>query len=189
MTKSQAYVSGAIALILVAVFSFFVGSAFHSAGNQASALPGGVVPGQLFTANTSNNSVSPVSGLPNIFTNGSVSAGGVTQYNQTQALWTASSSPASVVTLGPFGSTTSTATSSFSIVANATTSVYVSNLRVGDPCEGGASTSTVVVDGCSITAVGNGSATGTLSYGNLTGAALAVPTSTVFRVKISDLPY
>lgn len=148
---------------------------------------GGVVPGQLFTANSSQNSVTPI--LPNLYLTGAVSVGGTNLYNQIGAVYTTSSSLPATVALGTFGGTTSTASSSFSLTASTSSNLYVASLQVGDPCAGSANTSSIYVDGCVVTAVGGGSATGTIVFSNLTTGAFTVPTSTVFRLVFTHLPY
>jgi hypothetical protein len=150
---------------------------------------GGQTPSQIFTANISTNSISPINALQNIYTTGAIGVGGTGQYNQVSAIYSASSSLTATTTLGAIGLASSTATSTFSLPANATSGFAVTGLQVGDPCFGGTNNTSTAVDNCIITAVGGGSATGTFAYSNLTGGTVTTLTSTVFRFILAHLPY
>jgi hypothetical protein len=179
-------VSVIVSVVVVAgAFIFFRPSVSTPFGD----FPGGVSPTQVWTANANTNSVTPVNGLPNLLLNGGLSVGGQFTQQQITAIYTASSSISATTTLGAIGLVSSTATSSFSIPANATSGFSVANLQVGDPCTGGTNNTSTFVDGCVISAVGGGNATGTFAYSNITNATLTTVTSTVFRFVATHLPY
>jgi hypothetical protein len=166
-------------ILAVAVLAFVGGFALHS-NSLGGAFAGGITPNQLFTGNATTNSVTPVTS--NLYLNGALSVGGQGQYNQLAAYATASGTPATVATLGLFGQTTSSATTSLTVLNTA-------GLSVGAICSGGAATTTVFVSGCVLTSTNNVTGTATVAYTNVTGASLAVPTSTRLNISFDQLPY
>lgn len=150
------------------------------------AYAGGVTPSQLFTGSASggangNGYVQPVGSAEDVAINGE-GVGGTSLYNAVNYVDTASGTPASVITLGPLGSTTSTATTSITLPNTA-------GLALGAICDGGSATTTVYIDGCTLQTTDGVTGTALVAYANLTNANLSVPTSTVFRIKLSELPY
>jgi hypothetical protein len=118
---------------LVAVFAlvggFAVGLHAQPQPLKGGDFAGGVVPGNLFTANAGTNSVTPV--LSNLLVPGAVSTGGVSANNQVTVVYTATAqfptASAGVSLLGPVSATTST-----------TSTVLAFNspgFAVGDACE------------------------------------------------------
>src|SRR5579884_4310926 len=99
MNKFYAAVIG----VLVLVAGIYVGSlyAVNNASQVGGDFPGGIVPSQLFSANSGTNSVSPISGLPNLLVPGSISAGGTSANNQVTVVYTATTAyPAMAFNLG-----------------------------------------------------------------------------------------
>lgn len=148
--------------------------------------PGGITPSNLETASTSggltgNGFVSPIGSLAYDAANG-LSIGGSDQYHGLTAYVSASGTPATVATLGPLGTTTSTATTSIMILETA-------GLSVGSICSGSSATTTVFVSGCLLTSTNGATGTAIVAYSNITGAALPVPTSTRLNVTFDQLPY
>jgi hypothetical protein len=175
------------AVILVAVFAAVFGAIKLSGTPQLGGdFAGGVLPTQLMTGASSggltgNGYVSPIGSLSAAAVNG-LSIGGTDQYHGLTEYVTASGTPASVVTLGPLGATTSTATTSIAIPETA-------GLSIGAICSASSATTTVFVSGCLLASTNGATGTATVAYSNLTGAALAVPTSTIFRITFDQLPY
>jgi hypothetical protein len=179
MKKSYLYLVGIVVIASAVVIA--AGYSYRPSPNVAGDFPGGVTPTTLFTASSGASSISPISGLPNFYIPGATSVGGTGLYDQLSIYATASTTPLTVATLGPLGSTTSSATT--------TASIQVAGLAIGDICSGGAATTTVYVSGCVVTAVSGGNATATVAFSNITGSNLSVPTSTVIRVSLDHLPY
>lgn len=176
--------AGSLVGLLVGVL---VVSILHTASPKSFPLAGGFsgnhVPDQLWTGSADTNSVTPIPGLPNLYLTGALSVGGNGQYNQLSAFASASGTPASAATLGPLGTSTSTATTSITLSNTA-------GLSVGAICAGGvATTSLVAVSACTLTSTNGATGTATVAYENLTAGALAVPTSTVLRISFQQLPY
>jgi hypothetical protein len=147
---------------------------------------GGQVPGSLVTGSaggglTGNGYISPVGSLSNAAVNG-LSVGGSDQYHGFTAYLTASGTPASVATLGAFGLTTSTATTSVTVSETA-------GLAFGAICSGSSATTTVFVSGCLLNSTDGVTGTSIVAYSNITGASLSVPTSTILRISFDELPY
>jgi hypothetical protein len=147
---------------------------------------GGIAPSNLVTATTSggltgNGYVYPVGAFSSDAASG-LSVGGSDQYHGLTAYVTASGTPAVVATLGPLGATTSTATTTVTVPESA-------GLAVGAICSGSSATTTVYVSGCILASTNGATGTATVYYSNGTGASLAVPTSTVFRLSFDELPY
>jgi hypothetical protein len=147
---------------------------------------GGVTPTNLVTGSASgglsgNGYVSPVGSLSSAAVNG-LTIGGTDQYHGLTTYVTASGTPASVVTLGPLGSTTSTATTSITVTESA-------GLAVGAICSGSSATTTVYVSGCLLSSTDGATGTALVAYANITNANLPVPTSTRLNITFDQLPY
>lgn len=161
-----------IAVVVVLVLAFVGIKVFTPAlgGDFA----GGIVPSQLFTANSSQNSVTPV--LSNLYLNGGVSVGGTAAANQIPVIYTATTSyPSTAVTLGGFTASTSTTSTSFAFSA--------SGFSVGDACEvgyNGATTTSAFGLDALITAVSGNNVTATVTFWNGASTAITLTvTSTV----------
>ena len=116
---------------------------------------GGIVPNQLFTANTATNGITPIGNL-------SVGFGGTAAANQIPVVYTATTSyPAAQVTLGPITANNSATSTSFAFNA--------SGLSVGDSCEvaynGNTSTAAFGADAF-VTAVNGNAVTSTVTFWN-----------------------
>ena len=147
---------------------------------------GGQIPGTLETGSaggglTGNGYVQPVGSLAYNAQNG-LSVGGSDQYHGLTAYVSASGTPANVATLGAFGLTTSTATTSVTVSETA-------GLAFGAICSGSSATTTVFVSGCLLNATDGATGTAIVAYSNITGASLSVPTSTILRISFDELPY
>jgi hypothetical protein len=147
---------------------------------------GGVLPSTLVTGSasgglTGNGYVQPAGSLSSNDENG-LSIGAPDQYHGLTEYITASGTPSAVVTLGAFGATTSSATTSLALPETA-------GLSVGAICSGSAATTTVYVSGCVLTSTNGATGTATVAYSNIIPAALSVPTSTIFRITFDQLPY
>jgi hypothetical protein len=147
---------------------------------------GGLTPNQLLTGNGSggpvgNGYVQPVGSLAVVAPNG-LGIGGTNLYNDDANFVSASGTPVAVATLGPLGSTTSTATTSITLS-------YVANLSVGAICSGGAATTTIAVSNCFLNSTNGATGTAVIAYTNMTGASLSVPTSTRLNISFDQLPY
>lgn len=147
---------------------------------------GGIVPSNLETGSTSggltgNGYVEPVGSFAYAAVNG-LSIGGSDENHGLAAYVTASGTPAAVVTLGPLGATTSTASTSITVSETA-------GLSIGAICSGSSATTTVYVSGCLLATTNGATGTATVYYSNGTGAALSVPTSTELRLSFDELPY
>jgi len=143
---------------------------------------GGIVPNNLWSGNSTTNSVSPISGLPNILTTGSLSAGGIATNNQVTALYTA------VATYPWTPSSTSAitiASSTFTAAQTSTQIAFVSSgFAVNDVCEVryDGTTSTLFTTGL-VTAVSGSNVTTTVTFLNATGATVPLTvTSTITGV-------
>jgi hypothetical protein len=151
----------------------------------ASDFAGGITP-MLHAATTTgglsgNGYIYPAGSLAEDAANG-LSVGGSDQYHGLTVYATASGTPASVVTLGAFGVSTSSATTTITIPETA-------GLAVGAICSGSAATTTVFISGCVLASTNGATGTATVAYSNLTGSALSVPTSTPLRISFDQLPY
>jgi hypothetical protein len=147
---------------------------------------GGIAPSNLVTASSSggltgNGYVYPVGAFSSDAANG-LSVGGSDQYHGLTAYVTASGTPSVVATLGAFGSTTSSASTTMALPETA-------GLSVGAICSGSTATTTVFVSGCMLTSTDGATGTAQVYYSNGTGASLSVPTSTVLRISFDELPY
>jgi hypothetical protein len=172
----------------IAIVSGLVGgyAAYKLVPQLGGDFAGGAVPSNLETGSasgglTGNGYVQPVGSLAYNAANG-ISVGGSDQYHGLTTYVTASGTPASVITLGAFGSTTSSATSSIVVPETA-------GLSIGAICSGSTATTTVYISGCVLASTNGATGTATVAYSNLTVAALAVPTSTLFRISFDQLPY
>jgi hypothetical protein len=166
-------------VLAVVVVGLLVIGFFHGGILTGGDFAGGIVPSQLFTANSGANSVTPI--LSNVLVPGAVSIGGTSANYQTAAQYTATTSyPASAITLGPNGATTSTTSTSITVPSGA--------FSVGDPCSeifynGASSTAPIVSYDGNITAVGSGTATATVIFFNASSGSVTFnPTSTVTGV-------
>jgi hypothetical protein len=141
---------------------------------------GGIVPSQLFSANTATQSITPLNGVPNLLLNGNISVGGVSANNQVTDVytavetypWTQSSTSAIVIASG----TTNTTSTSFAFNAP--------GFAVGDPCEVqySGTTSTLYTQGF-VSAVNGSAVTTTVTFLNSTLASITMTvTSTVTGV-------
>jgi len=175
-----------VGLVVAAlVVGVVVGKAF--APQLAGDFAGGQAPGSLFTGSasggpTGNGYVQPVGSLALNAQNG-LGIGGTSLYNDDASFVSASGTPSAVATLNAFNTATGT---------TATTSItlsYVGNLAVGAICSGSAATTTVYVSGCLLNSTNGVTGTAIVAYSNLTGASLAVPTSTRLNVTFDQLPY
>lgn len=182
MNKTEITVVAVVCLIV----GTLIGLGIHSTEQTGGDFAGGVLPTTLITGTAAGGPfgsgyVQPVGSLAVAAPNG-LSTGGTSQYNAVSAIETASGTPASVVTLGAFGTTTSTASSSITVPNTA-------GLTVGDICEGGSNNTSTFITGCSLQSTNGATGTAMIVYGNLLGATTSVPTSTLFRIKFSHLPY
>ena len=166
----SAVAGGVIAVVLGVVLSV-TGVTPSIAGDFA----GGIQPSNLFTANVGANSVTP--SLSNLLVNGAISAGGVSANNQLPEIYTGVANwPAS---------STSIATSSFSTAATTTSVSFTSaGFVIGDPCEAQyTGTTSTLITQAYVTAVSGSQVTSTVTFINISGAAISVlPTSTVTGV-------
>jgi hypothetical protein len=148
---------------------------------------GGIVPSQLVTGSgsgglTGNGYVTPVGSLSNDDQNG-VSIGGNDQYHGLLAYVTASGTlPSAGFTLGPFGSTTSTATTTVTVSET-------QGLNIGAICSGSTATTTAYIAGCLLTSTNGATGTATVAVGNITGAAVTEVSSTRVSITFDQLPY
>jgi hypothetical protein len=147
---------------------------------------GGNLPSQVLTGSASggvsgNGYVQPVGSLTLAGPNG-LAVGGTNQYHGLTSYNAASGTPAAAATLGPFGSTTSTASTSITLPDTV-------GLSIGAICNGGAATTTIYVSGCALASTNGATGTATVYYNNGTGAALTVPTSTVFRISFDQTAF
>jgi hypothetical protein len=179
--KKDLLISAAVAVVAGLVAGGILLAA-HPVAQVAGDFPGGITPSQLFTANSATNSVSPISGLPNLLVSGAISAGGVTANNQIPLIYTA------VATYPWTPSSTSAVTIASSSFTAAQTSTQIafnaSGFAIGDPCVAQISgtTSTLFTTG-SVTAVSGGAVTSTVTILNATGATVTLTvTSTVTGV-------
>ena len=168
------------------IVAFVLGAYAHPVANLGGDFAGGSLPSQLITGSgaggaTGNGYVTPVGSLELVGLNG-VGIGGTNIYHSISSYNSATGTPAAVATLGGLGATTSTATTSIALPDTA-------GLSLGAVCSGGAATTTIDVSGCTLTLTNGVTGTATLAYSNLTSLAVAVPTSTVFRVTFDQIPY
>jgi hypothetical protein len=184
--KNKYFIAGV--LIAVVALAFLGGLVIGKKGIPLTGgdFAGGILPSTLVTGSASggvsgNGYVQPAGSLAVDAQNG-LSIGGSDQYHGLAAYVSASGTPASVVTLGPIGATTSTATTSITVAESA-------GLSIGAICSGSSATTTVYVSGCLLNATNGATGTAVVAYTNITGAALAVPTSTFFRITFDQLPY
>jgi hypothetical protein len=176
MNKTTKVVLGIVAVLVVG-FLGWKALQPQTGGDFA----GGITPSQLFTANSSANSITPV--LSNLYLTGGVSVGGTAAANQIPVIYTATTQfPATTtLTLGPIQATTSTTSTAVSFSA--------SGFAIGDACEvfyngNGTSTTAFGADGF-ITAysTSTGAATATVTFWNGNSAAITFTvTSTVTGV-------
>lgn len=177
---------------LVAVVALLAGVVGGYAVNKLSPLvggdfAGGITPSTLVTGSasgglTGNGYVAPVGSFSSAAVNG-LTVGGTDQYHGLTAYVTASGTPSTVATLGAFGSTTSSASTTITLPETA-------GLAVGAICSGSAATTTVFVSGCILTATNGVTGTAQVYYSNGTPTgALSVPTSTLLRISFDELPY
>jgi hypothetical protein len=178
MTKKDYIVLGSIAVIVIACIGFF---AFSGNNHLATDFAGGIQPTNLWSGNAAGGYVAPVGSLAMASPNG-LYLGGVSQYNEQSVYETASGTPSAAVTLGALGLASSTATTTVTVPNTA-------GLAIGAICSGGAATTTVYVSGCLLASTNGATGTATVAYSNMTGANLAVPTSTVIRLTFDELPY
>src|SRR5579862_381639 len=176
----------AIVALLGGVVGGYAGNKLTSNQQTGGDFAGGITPSQLFAGSASggisgNGYVQPAGTLALSAPNG-ISVGTADQYHGQTEYATASGTPASVVTLGTLGQTSSTATTSITLPETA-------GLSIGAICSGGAATTTVYVSGCVLTTTNGATGTATVAYSNITGANLSVPTSTLFRISFDQLPY
>jgi hypothetical protein len=176
---------GLAAVLVLGIIGGYAGNLLAQS-NLGGDFAGGNLPSNLLTGSasggvTGNGYIQPVGGLAYNAQNG-LSVGGNDQYHGLTAYVTASGTPASVVTLGAFGSTTSSATSSIPLPETA-------GLSIGAICSGSSATTTVYISGCVLATTDGATGTATVAYSNLTGSSLAVPTSTLFRISFDQLPY
>ena len=158
----------------------------HNNALRGGDFAGGIAPANLITGSasgglTGNGYVSPVGSLSNDAQNG-LSIGGNDQYHGLTAYLSASGTPAVVATLGPLGSTTSTATTSITLPETA-------GLSIGAICSGSTATTTVYISGCLLSTTDGVTGTAIAAYSNIMGTSLAVPTSTLLRITFDQLPY
>ena len=149
--------------------------------------PGGVVPSVLMTGSTAvgisgNGAVYPQGTLTLAAPSGLTVGSLVDQYHGFTTYVTASGTPSTAASLGAFGSTTSSASTTVTIPES-------QGLTVGAICSGGAATTTVFVSGCMLTATNGVTGTAQVYYTNGTNATISVPTTTVLRITFDELPY
>jgi hypothetical protein len=147
---------------------------------------GGVLPSILVTGSASGGLTGtgyeqPIGSLSTNDENG-LSIGAPDQYHGLTEYITASGTPSAAATLGAFGATTSSATTSISLPETA-------GLSIGAICSGSTATTSVFVSGCVLSSTNGATGTATVAYSNITSGALAVPTSTVLRITFDQLPY
>jgi hypothetical protein len=178
---------------LVAVVALVAGAIGGYAGNKLSSngilggdFSGGITPSQLLSGNASGgltgNGYVSAAGTLAVDAQSGVSVGGNDQYHGLTAYVTASGTPSAVVTLGAFGATTSSASTTITVSESA-------GLTIGAICSGSSATTTVFVSGCILTSTNGATGTAQVYYSNGTPTSLSVPTSTLFRISFDQLPY
>ena len=167
-----------IAVVVVAVVGSFLGfsAAAHFFTPQLGGdFAGGITPNNLFSANVSLSSVTPV--LSNLYVNGGISAGGVGANNQITTIYTATAAYPTVA-----GTIGSAATSTFTAQATTTQVAFnAAGFSIGDDCNVTytGTTSTLIYSG-TVTAVSGSAVTSTITMLNATGSIIPVTvTSTV----------
>jgi hypothetical protein len=130
---------------------------------------------------TGNGSVQPVGNFAYSAPNG-LSVGTPDQYHGFTNYVTASGTPSAVATLGAFGSSTSSATTTVTVPETA-------GLTVGAICNGSAATTSLYVAGCQLQTTNGVTGTAEVAYTNLLAGSLSVPTSTLLRISFEQLPY
>ena len=181
MTKEHLIAAAAVVVALLVGF-YIHGTQPQTGGDFA----GGIVPGQLLTGSASgglqgSGYVQPVGSLA-VGASYGITVGGTDQYHGYTAIVTASGTPAAVASLGAFGTSTSSATTSVTISETA-------GLSLGAICKASLNTSTVGVSACTLASTNGATGTATVAFTNLTSAGVSVPTSTVVRVSFEQLPY
>jgi hypothetical protein len=171
MNKTTKVVLGVVAVLVV---GFLGWKAFQpqTGGDFA----GGITPSQLFTANTTTNSVTPI--VSNLYVNGGISAGGVAAGNQITAVYTG-------VAIWPVAATTILSSSTpFGSATTTQVSFNAAGFAIGDPCEVEyTGTTSTLLTSANVTAVNGNAVTSTVNVLNATGASVTVTaTSTVTGV-------
>lgn len=175
-----------LAVIVVSLAGGVIGARYFTPTTGGS-FAGGITPSNLFTGSTSgggsgNGYVQPNGSFELVGSNG-VGIGGTSQYNDEQYEVTASGTPlAAGATLGPLGSTTSTATTSITLS-------NVTGLAIGDICSGGIATATAYISGCVLTSTNGVTGTALAAYTNITASAITVVSTTRINVSFEHLPY
>lgn len=175
------YLKDGLVLLVAAALGGLVVVGVTRPADLAGDFPGGITPTQLFTANSSAGSVSPISGLPNVLVPGAISAGGTVAANQVTVVYTATTSyPTANVNLGPIQATTSTTSTTLAFNA--------SGFSVGDACEvtyNGATTTGAFGADAFITSVSTSTnaATATITFWNGASSLITfTPTSSATGV-------
>jgi hypothetical protein len=182
MNNKYLYIGLAVAVVVVGAVLVIGRSGSQLGGDFAGGtLPGNLVTGSASGGLTGNGYVAPVGSLSSDAANG-LSIGGSDQYHGLTEYISASGTPASVITLGPLGATTSTATTTVTVSET-------QGLSLGAICSGSSATTTVYVSGCLLTSTNGATGTAIVAYSNITGAALSIPTSTLLRITFDQLPY
>jgi hypothetical protein len=172
-----------LAVVVAVLVGFGLGHV--SAPTLAGDFAGGIVP-QLHTATTTggllgNGYISANGSLSDDANNG-LSIGGNDQYHGLTAYVSASGTPSAVATLGAFGSTTSSATTTVTVPESA-------GIALGAICSGGSNNTSTVISGCLLLSTNGATGTALVVYQNITGASVSVVSTTVFRISFDELPY
>lgn len=175
-------------LVVALIIGSFAGAALVQHGAITGGdFAGGTLPSQIFTGSasggpTGNGYTQPVGALALAGPNG-LAVGGLNQFHALATLNVATGTIAATTTLGAFGATTSSATTSVALPDTF-------GLTIGQPCDGGVNTTTLVVDGCTLVTTSGATGTATVAYSNLLSAANTVNTGAViFRVKFDQLTF
>jgi hypothetical protein len=148
---------------------------------------GGNAPTNLMTGSasggaTGNGYAQPVGSLELAAPNG-LGIGGTDQYHGFTSYVTASGTlPSAGLTLGAFGTTTSTATTTVTVSET-------QGLSIGAICSGSTATTTAYIAGCLLTSTDGATGTATVAVGNITGAAVAETSTTRVSITFDELPY
>lgn len=145
----------AIAAVVGGLIGGVVAYKLNNAPLAGGDFPGGIVPSNLWSVNTSTGAITPIGSF-------NVGVGGTAYANQITALYTATTSyPTAAITLGPITANNSATSTSFAFNA--------SGLSVGDSCQvtyNGGPTSGAFGADAFITAVSGNNVTGTATFWN-----------------------
>ena len=182
MNNTTKLILGLVVIIVAAVSGVVGANLYLSSHQTGGAYAGGVTPSQLFTGNAAGNYVTPVGSALLGAPNGEF-VGGFSLYNEQTQYITASGTPlAAGATLGAFGTTTSTATTSITVFDTV-------GLSIGAICSGGVATNTTYVSGCLLNTTNGVTGTAIVAYSNMLGSVNTVPSTTRISISFDQLPY